>query len=83
MSSHARPGLALDERQHEYREIQPTDWDRLACVYVRQSTPVQVIENRESTERRRVSASAGPWFQQSPDACLWPLALLTTPPMSS
>lgn len=33
-------------------KIQPTHWDRLACVYVRQSTPLQVIENRESTERQ-------------------------------
>src|SRR5262249_55486233 len=32
-------------------KIQPTHWDRLACVYVRQSTPLQVIQNRESTER--------------------------------
>src|SRR5712691_114080 len=32
--------------------IQPTHCDRLAYVYVRQSTPWQVIENRESTERQ-------------------------------
>src|SRR3989454_6299026 len=31
--------------------IQPTHCDRLAYVYVRQSTPWQVLENRESTER--------------------------------
>jgi DNA invertase Pin-like site-specific DNA recombinase len=33
-------------------KIQPTHCERLACVYVRQSTPWQVIENRESTERQ-------------------------------
>ena len=32
--------------------IQPTHCDRLAYVYVRQSTPWQVLENRESTERQ-------------------------------
>src|SRR2546427_10383534 len=32
--------------------IQPTHCDRLAYVYVRQSTPIQVLENRESTERQ-------------------------------
>ena len=32
--------------------IQPTHCDRLAYVYVRQSTPGQVLENRESTERQ-------------------------------
>ena len=33
-------------------KIQPTHCDRLAYVYVRQSTPWQVPENRESTERQ-------------------------------
>ena len=33
-------------------KIQRTHCDRLAYVYVRQSTPWQVIENRESTERQ-------------------------------
>ena len=32
--------------------IQPTHCNRLAYVYVRQSTPIQVLENRESTERQ-------------------------------
>jgi DNA invertase Pin-like site-specific DNA recombinase len=32
--------------------IHPTHCDRLAYVYVRQSTPGQVLENRESTERQ-------------------------------
>src|SRR5256712_10175837 len=32
--------------------IQPTHCDRLAYVYVRQSTPGQVLENREGTERQ-------------------------------
>ena len=33
-------------------KIQPTHHERLAYVYVRQSTPWQVLENRESTERQ-------------------------------
>src|ERR1700746_3416608 len=33
-------------------QIQSTHCERLAFVYVRQSTPWQVIENRESTERQ-------------------------------
>jgi len=33
-------------------KIQSTHCDRIAFVYVRQSTPLQVIENRESTERQ-------------------------------
>ena len=33
-------------------KIQPTHCDRLAYVYVRQSTPWHVLENRESTERQ-------------------------------
>jgi DNA invertase Pin-like site-specific DNA recombinase len=33
-------------------KIQNTHWQRTAYVYVRQSTPSQVIENRESTERQ-------------------------------
>src|SRR5437764_9420357 len=33
-------------------KIQDTHYGRIAYVYVRQSTPWQVIENRESTERQ-------------------------------
>ena len=33
-------------------KIQPTHHERVAYVYVRQSTPWQVLENRESTERQ-------------------------------
>jgi DNA invertase Pin-like site-specific DNA recombinase len=33
-------------------KVQSTHCDRLAYVYVRQSTPIQVLENRESTERQ-------------------------------
>jgi DNA invertase Pin-like site-specific DNA recombinase len=35
-----------------YAKVQSTHWERIAFVYVRQSTPLQVIENRESTERQ-------------------------------
>ncbi len=33
-------------------KLQPWHWDRRAVVYVRQSTPQQVLENRESTARQ-------------------------------
>src|SRR3989441_12323133 len=33
-------------------KIQNTHQERMAYVYVRQSTPIQVLENRESTERQ-------------------------------
>ena len=33
-------------------KIQSTHCERIAFVYVRQSTPLQVVENRESTERQ-------------------------------
>jgi hypothetical protein len=33
-------------------KIQSTHQERIAFVYVRQSTPLQVMENRESTERQ-------------------------------
>ena len=33
-------------------KVQPSHLDRLAVVYVRQSTPKQVLENRESTARQ-------------------------------
>lgn len=33
-------------------KVQATHCDRCAYVYVRQSTPIQVLENRESTERQ-------------------------------
>src|SRR5207245_6895918 len=33
-------------------KIQSAHCERIAFVYVRQSTPLQVIENRESTERQ-------------------------------
>src|SRR5258707_14215935 len=33
-------------------KIHTTHYERIAFVYVRQSTPLQVLENRESTERQ-------------------------------
>jgi DNA invertase Pin-like site-specific DNA recombinase len=33
-------------------KVQTAHCERVAFVYVRQSTPLQVIENRESTERQ-------------------------------
>ncbi len=33
-------------------KLQPCHWERQAIVYVRQSSPQQVLENRESTARQ-------------------------------
>jgi DNA invertase Pin-like site-specific DNA recombinase len=46
-------------------KVQPWHLDRLAVVYVRQSSPQQVIENRESTERQYALADRAV-------ACGWP-----------
>src|SRR5262245_60139887 len=46
-------------------KIQPAHLDKLAIVYVRQSTPKQVLENRESTARQYA-------FAADAVACGWP-----------
>lgn len=46
-------------------KIQPAHLDKLAIVYVRQSTPKQVLENRESTARQY-------GFAADAIACGWP-----------
>jgi hypothetical protein len=46
-------------------KIQPAHLDKLAVVYVRQSTPKQVLENREATARRYA-------FAADAVACGWP-----------
>ena len=46
--SHNAAPLALSSSS----KIVATHLDRLAIVYVRQSSPRQVLENRESTERQ-------------------------------
>jgi len=61
-SAHGNPvhraGLASAPQPRHKEEImtatkiQNTHCERIAFVYVRQSTPLQVIENRESTERQ-------------------------------
>jgi DNA invertase Pin-like site-specific DNA recombinase len=33
-------------------KVRPEHWRKLALVYVRQSSPQQILENRESTERQ-------------------------------
>lgn len=45
---------AKDQRVDSFRsaKIQPYHFDRLAAVYVRQSSPQQVLEHRESTARQ-------------------------------
>jgi len=42
-------------------KIQATHRDRLAVVYVRQSTPQQVLENRESTARQYACSASSDW----------------------
>jgi hypothetical protein len=45
--------MTIDNSSSRLRssKVHPWHLDRLAVVYVRQSSPQQVIENRESTER--------------------------------
>src|SRR5207247_633862 len=48
-------------------KIQGIHRERLAVVYVRQSTPQQVLENRESTARQYALAGlAGAWGWPAP-----------------
>ena len=45
-------------------KLRPWHFDRLAVVYVRQSTPQQVLEHKESTARQYAladRASSGSW----------------------
>jgi DNA invertase Pin-like site-specific DNA recombinase len=51
-------------------KIQPWHLDRLAVVYVRQSTPQQVAENRESTDRQYALARRAVEFGWPPDRVL-------------
>ena len=57
------PQPAVTFRLRSTSKIQDGHLDRLAMVYVRQSTPQQVIENRESRERQYALAQfALSWF---------------------
>ena len=51
-------------------KIQPGDPDRLAIVYVRQSTNLQVAENRESTDRQYALVNRAIELGWSPDRIL-------------
>ncbi len=51
-------------------KIQPHHQDRLAVVYVRQSTPKQVLENRESTDRQYQLAPRAAALGRRPDRVL-------------
>src|SRR3954467_12466748 len=51
-------------------KIQPGHPDRLAVVYVRQSTPQQVAENRESTDRQYALAHRAVELGWPPDRVL-------------
>src|SRR3954466_2177909 len=51
-------------------KIQPWHLDRLAVVYVRQSTPQQVAENRESTDRQYALAQRAVELGWPPDRVL-------------
>ncbi|MFO0876538.1 MAG: recombinase family protein [Gemmataceae bacterium] len=53
-------GLSLSRASAAHPKIRPDHFNRLAVVYVRQSTPRQVIENRESTAlQNQLSGRAG------------------------
>ena len=51
-------------------KIQPWHLDRLAVVYVRQSTPQQVAENQESTDRQYALANRAIELGWPPDRIL-------------
>jgi DNA invertase Pin-like site-specific DNA recombinase len=51
-------------------KIQPHHLDRLAVVYVRQSTPKQVLDNRESTDRQYQLAGRAAVLGWRPDRVL-------------
>ena len=51
-------------------KIQPHHLDRLAVVYVRQSTPKQVLDNRESTDRQYQLAARAAALGWRPDRVL-------------
>ena len=51
-------------------KIQPWHLDRLAVVYIRQSTPQQVVENRESTDRQYALVSRAIDLGWSPERIL-------------
>lgn len=48
-STGARTGPIQPRSQWQSEKIQATHWERLAVVYVRQSTPQQVLNHQEST----------------------------------
>ena len=51
-------------------KFQPHHLDRLAVVYVRQSTPKQVLDNRESTDRQYQLAARATALGWRPDRVL-------------
>lgn len=51
-------------------KVQPHHLDRLAVVYVRQSTPKQVLDNRESTDRQYQLADRAVALGWRPDRVL-------------
>ena len=51
-------------------KIRDRQWDRLAVVYVRQSSPYQVLENRESRERQYALAKVAQQFGWPADRVL-------------
>ncbi|MBL8818362.1 MAG: recombinase family protein, partial [Planctomyces sp.] len=51
-------------------KIRDHHWERLAVVYIRQSSPHQVLENRESRERQYALAGLAQQFGWSADRVL-------------
>jgi len=51
-ASESAPGIRRASCSLSSPKLQPWHWDRQAIVYVRQSSPQQVQENRESTARQ-------------------------------
>ena len=51
-------------------KIRDRHWERLAIVYIRQSSPQQVLENRESRERQYALAKLAQQFGWPADRVL-------------
>lgn len=65
-----KEGLPTSPVWRPSSKIRDRHWERLAIVYVRQSSPHQVVENRESRERQYALANLAQQFGWSADRVL-------------
>jgi DNA invertase Pin-like site-specific DNA recombinase len=65
-----KPGRATGAMLRPSSKIREHHWERLAVVYIRQSSPHQVLENRESRERQYALANLAQQFGWPADRVL-------------